>query len=203
MLTFLSVSPSKSKDKHIKWFCQCECGDISEYLATRVRNGNRTQCKKCSLKNIGLLNSTHGMKNTSTYQSWLSMKDRCLNKNSKDYSTYGAKGITVCKEWVKSFESFYKDMGEKPRGYSIDRIDNTKGYFPENCRWASRSDQQRNKSNSCSWIIKGLPFETMKEAGDHFGVSKETVGKWVNGWVDKRRKKTWSPRNDCKRIPKY
>jgi dTDP-4-dehydrorhamnose 3,5-epimerase-like enzyme len=203
MLKFLSISPNKSKDKHIKWVCECDCGDVSEYLATRVRTGRKTQCAKCSKKMLVPSGLKHGMKNTGTYQSWSSMKDRCLNKNSKDYPAYGARGITVCDSWAMSFEAFYKDMGEKPKGCSIDRIDNTKGYFPENCRWASRSEQQRNKSNSCSWIVKGLHFETMKEASDHFKVSKETISRWVNGWVDKRRNKTWSPRNDCKRIEKY
>jgi len=203
MLEFLSVSSKKSKDKHIKWVCKCSCGDVSEYIATRVRHNRVSNCKKCASKASGEKSRTHGMGRTSTYHSWLSMKDRCLNEKSKDYPNYGGAGLTVCKEWATSFEEFYLDMGEKPAGCSIDRIDNTQGYWKENCRWATRSDQQRNKKKSCTWVVKGIMFNTMKEAAGHFGVSEPTIGKWVNGWYDKREDKHWSPRNDCKRIPKY
>ena len=203
MLEFLSVSPNKSKDHHIKWVCRCSCGDVSEYIATRVRYNRVSNCKKCSAKVAGEKLKTHGMRGTKTYLSWSSMKDRCLNEKSKDYKRYGGAGITLCQEWATSFEKFYLDMGEKPAGCSIDRIDNTKGYFKENCRWATSSEQQRNKRDSYIWIIKGIQFNTMKEAAEYFGVAAPTIGKWVNGWYDKRANKQWSPRNDCKRIKKY
>ena len=143
------------------------------------------------------------MKGSTEYMSWNSMKFRCLNKNSKDYKEYGAKGITICEKWINSFKEFYKDLGKKPEGYSLDRIDNTKGYFPENCRWASRSTQQQNKRNSCIWEIKGKEFFSLKEAADFFGVTKTTVSKWVYGYFDKRRNNFSEPRNDCRKILKY
>jgi hypothetical protein len=203
MLKFISVSENKTRDKHIKWFCQCDCGDISEYLATHVRNNKKTQCKKCSRKLQGEAKKTHGLRNTGTYSTWNAIKTRCLNKKSKDYSAYGGAGIYMCQEWVDSFEQFYLDMGERPKGRSIDRIDNTKGYFKENCRWATRSEQQQNKQCSRIWIIKGVTFKSMQEAADYFKVTKQTIGKWVFGWHDKRRNKQWEPKNDCRTINKY
>lgn len=80
-----------------------------------------------------------------TYRTWTGMKSRCLNPTSWDYYLYGAKGITVCERWL-SFENFLEDMGERPVGRSIDRIDYTKGYEPANCRWATPSEQNKNKS---------------------------------------------------------
>jgi hypothetical protein len=203
MLSFLSEVSERTRDGHKKWLCKCTCGNVDEYIATRVKHHRVNSCKKCSLLAMGEKNKSHGMKNTMTYSSWASMKDRCLNKKSKDYARYGEKGISVCAEWIDSFEQFYIDMGEKPKGTSIDRIDNNLGYFPKNCRWATHSEQQRNKSNSCLWLVNGNVYASLVDAAIEFGVAKQTIIKWVDGWTDKRRNKTWSPKNGCKRLPKY
>ena len=115
-------------------------------------------------------NATHGMRYTTTYASWQAMKDRCLNTKSKDYSRYGEKGITVCKEWL-IFENFYADMGDKPTDYSIDRINNIKGYSKDNCRWANRNTQQRNKSTSL-WIEWKGQVKHIMEVAKELGISK-------------------------------
>lgn len=88
------------------------------------------------------------MQGTPEYYTWRAMKNRCLNKKTDNYKHYGGRGITVCDEWVNSFICFHKDMGSRPKGMSLDRIDNNKGYSKENCRWASSIIQGRNQRTS-------------------------------------------------------
>jgi len=91
-------------------------------------------------------NTKHGMRHTAEYDTWCKIKSRCLNPNNKDYEEYAGRGITISKKWINDFMAFYLHIGKKPEGkYSIDRIDNDKGYIPGNVRWATDSEQQLNK----------------------------------------------------------
>ena len=96
-------------------------------------------------------NTQHGQRHTRTYTSWRHMKIRCLVKTNHDYPKYGGSGIKICEEWL-DFNNFYKDMGDRPEGTTLDRIDNAKGYFKENCRWASYRVQTTNRGKT-----SGLP----------------------------------------------
>jgi hypothetical protein len=98
---------------------------------------------------------THGKRKDPIYYVWRSMKQRCLNKNHKNYDRYGGRGITVCDEWLNSFENFYRDMGDRPKGLSLDRIDNNKGYSKENCRWTTFKNQSRNRVSNVMINYKG------------------------------------------------
>lgn len=86
----------------------------------------------------------HGMRETPTYSSWVSMKSRCLNRNDSSFNRYGGRGITVCDRWL-DFRAFFEDMGPRPHGMSLDRIDGTRGYSPDNCRWATQAEQNANR----------------------------------------------------------
>lgn len=88
---------------------------------------------------------THAMTGTGTYRSWLAMRVRCTDPKHHAWKNYGGRGITVCDRWMESFENFYADMGDRPSGRSLDRVDNDGNYEPGNCRWATRSEQARNK----------------------------------------------------------
>jgi hypothetical protein len=89
---------------------------------------------------------THGMTATKEFYAWSDIKKRCLNENCKAYVNYGGRGITVCDEWINSFETFFNDMGYAPsKSHSIDRINNNDGYYKENCRWTDIKTQANNK----------------------------------------------------------
>lgn len=107
--------------------------------------GVRTESHKKALS-MALLgkNITHGMRRSRTYNSWISMKTRCNNPNALKYPHYGGRGIKVCEQW-QSFEAFYADMGERPEGLTLDRINNDGNYEPSNCRWATASEQNFNR----------------------------------------------------------
>jgi hypothetical protein len=88
---------------------------------------------------------THGQSNTREYHAWHDMIRRCSNPRYRDYMAYGGRGITVCQRWIDSFEFFLLDMGKRPDGLTLDRINNDMGYSPDNCRWATRKQQMRNQ----------------------------------------------------------
>lgn len=173
----------------------CDCGKVVQLPAGRVLNGKKRSHCGCKIDRHAA--KTHGMRYTPEYSSWQAMKARCLDPNNKDYPRWGGSGITVCQEWAESFEAFYLHIGSRPSGTSLDRIDTTKSYEPGNARWATASEQQRNRRTAYRWYIKGEVFETHEEAAQFFGVSDHTVWRWVNGQFDKRRNRFTQPRKDC------
>ncbi len=145
-----------------QWYCKCDCGDIHLVPRSSLRSGHSKGCKKC--QKIDYTNSKkaltkHGMSRTNIYSIWCHMKDRCYNKKDKSYKWYGAKGIKVCNEWRNDFIQFFKDMGYKPINKSLDRIDTTKDYSKNNCKWSTQSEQVSNQRRS---LKKGQTINNWK-----------------------------------------
>lgn len=131
---------------NVLWLCRCECGTERFVRGSEIYLGNSTSC--------GCTRRRHGMTGSRTWKSWDAMKQRCLNPNSPDYPRYGAMGIKVCDRWLK-IDEFLADMGERPEGKTIDRIDNSGNYELGNCRWATASEQQFNKRSNLKLEYQG------------------------------------------------
>jgi hypothetical protein len=144
-LTVLCKSSFKHfRNRCIYWKCRCDCGKIDIYNGAYLRNGDTQSCgcRKIAMHTKRL--TKHGLYGTPTYQIWKGIVNRCTNKNEPAYPRYGGRGITVGDRWRNNFLNFLEDMGERPPDKSIDRINNSKGYFKENCRWTSPKTQARN-----------------------------------------------------------
>lgn len=138
------------RGKDVMWVCRCDCGNTVDVSAHDLSSGHTKSCgciRSESSRNRGKANSTHGLTLTPTYRSWKALRYRTMNPKSKDYPRYGGRGIQVCERW-NSFENFLEDMGHRPPGTSIDRINPDGHYEPENCRWASAHVQTHNRRSS-------------------------------------------------------
>jgi hypothetical protein len=130
----------------VRFECKCECGVLRLVWSSSLRSGGSQGCSSCARKqrNPGWLGRTHGMSYSSVYRVWDSMIRRCKNPTHKKFLHYGGRGIVVCERW-RSFANFYADMGDPPRGLTLERIDNDLGYWLENCKWATYSEQNSNR----------------------------------------------------------
>lgn len=125
----------------------------------------------------------HGLRRSSEYRIWRHMRTRCENPNCHAYKDYGGRGIKVCDRWL-DFASFYADMGPRPSGsHSIDRIDNSIGYSPENCRWATCKEQQRNRRDTRLVLVDGIKA-SLAEHCERLGLKYQTVHKRLTSGAD-------------------
>lgn len=142
------------------WICKCDCGNTVDVLITSLRLGRTKSCGCLSKEKVKERSTTHGMYHTRTYKIWSGMKRRCLNKNYDGYEKYGGRGITVCNRWLE-FSNFLEDMGLAPEDLTLERVDNSKGYSPSNCIWATHTTQSRNRrvqKNNTSGV-KGVSYD--------------------------------------------
>lgn len=135
------VSFSHKQGVHRCYNCLCECGKTKAIMGASLRDGRTKSCGCFMIENA----TTHGLSRTRTYTSWQSMRDRCYNKSYSRYYDYGGRGIRVCDEWKDSFEKFLEEMGERPKGTSLDRIDNNGDYCKSNCKWSTPKEQAKNR----------------------------------------------------------
>jgi len=171
------------KDKNYRSFhlCQCICGNKKIITDYSLKVSTRS-CGCIQKEVVSKTNSTHKMRLTSEYNIWSKMKSRCESPGQKSYKYYGAKGIKVCKRWQK-FENFFADMGQRPTlKHSIDRKDNSKGYCPDNCRWATPKEQGANKTNNKKITI-GTETKHLEEWVRISGTPQSTIKNRLNrGW---------------------
>lgn len=167
----------KNRHGQYMWRCECRCGNRSTVMAGDLVSGWTRSC--------GCSRVVHGMSATRTYYAWRSMRNRCGSSSSRQYRNYGARGLSVCKRW-RSFKMFLKDMGEAPRGKSLERVDNSKGYRPSNCCWATQVEQARNMRTNRVLIFQGVR-RCASEWSVLFGINLRTLyGRLRRGWPVKR-----------------
>lgn len=166
----------EDNSKNYKWLCLCNCGKEKIILGYDLENGHTKSCGCLQKENASIYNIKHGHnkvgKRSKTYQSWVNMIARCTNSSHKQWKDYGGRGIKVCERWLK-FENFLEDMGEAPRGLTIERIKNKKGYFKENCKWATRKEQMRN-TRSNRFIPFNNKIQCISDLAKEFGIHVTT-----------------------------
>lgn len=139
----------KKKRTQVIIKCKCDCGNIIETYHNHLKNGNTKSCgclQKEAIRDIAFIHGhARPKKKTPTYITWKAMRNRCYYPKIHNYNSYGGRGIIVCERWKNSFENFLEDMGERPEGTTLDRINPNGNYEPSNCRWATNEEQSKNK----------------------------------------------------------
>lgn len=176
-----------SSDRHITWTCKCDCGNTKEIIGKCIKSGAIRSCGCISREKSKTLNLSHGMSNTKEYTTWVSMINRCYDKNRESWIHYGGRGIIVCDSW-RNFENFYEDMGDRPEGTTLDRINVNGNYCKENCRWATILEQSNNKRWNRYYVFNGekltkaelsrttgISYGSLRHYLDTVGISVEEV----------------------------
>ncbi|MBQ3021944.1 MAG: hypothetical protein IJD91_01275 [Clostridia bacterium] len=173
-LIVLEFVPNEKRGSY--WLCRCDCGNEKVIRGNCLITKHTESCGCLFLDVRKASTTTHGNSNSRLYSIWKNMKQRCNNPNASKYGTYGGRGICVCDEWLNNFPAFR--TWALSHGYadnlSIDRIDNNKGYFPENCRWADNKTQCRNLRKNVLVKYEGKLI-TISEVAEITGISKETL----------------------------
>lgn len=156
------------------WICECRCGTRVEVKKYKVLEGTTASCGCLQRELAGGRCRTHGLSDTPEYKAWRGMKYRCTNPRCKSYRDYGARGIKVCRRWMR-FENFIIDMGSRPSTkHTIERKDNSKGYEPRNCVWATRLEQNRNRRSVRVYTYGGKKLNLAGWASE-LGVAKSAM----------------------------
>lgn len=177
-LTVISIH--EKRGKFYTWKCVCDCGS-GKIVYPFSSNLKRGKSKSCGCLVVGH-EKTHGMTGTPEHKTWIKMRQRCLNPNDKEYPRYGGRGIKVCERW-DDYLNFISDMGIRPsKDHSIERINNNGDYSPENCKWATRSEQANNRRTSKLIEYNGK-FQTARQWSIELNIDYEKLTiRLDNGW---------------------
>jgi hypothetical protein len=175
-LTVISRAENTTTGK-AQWYCECECDKkIVVVRGEHLRSGHTTSCGCIQKENAAKAQTVHSKSRSRIYRIWASLKKRIQNENNKNYKDYGGRGITICEEWESNFQAF--NEWAISNGYTdnltIDRIDNDKGYSPDNCRWITRKKQCNNKRNNSYITFRGST-KTLSEWAEEYGIQSSTI----------------------------
>lgn len=184
-LTVVSCAGTKTnaRGRSVRtWLCRCVCGKEITVPTSSLSTGNTKSCGCLALEMAGARLRTHGATYTRAHSAWRMMRARCMYPSVTRYDRYGGRGIKVCDRWQNSFENFLADMGEPPSGMSLERIDNDGNYEPGNCKWATQTEQCRNRRNSRRLLHEGRDL-TVEEWSEVTGIHRRTImGRIRLGW---------------------
>jgi hypothetical protein len=182
-LTFVRELPPVVRNRsRRRVVCECDCGAMHEVELHNLVRGYVQSCGCLHREVRPTIRLLHGMTGTPTFRAWVSMRERCRNPKNKCYHMYGGRGIVVCDRW-DSFKEFLEDMGIKPSGASsVERIDNSKGYSPDNCKWAYPTEQANNRRSNRLITYEGNTLSLSAWAREK-GLKPQTLGKRLkDGW---------------------
>jgi len=180
----LGEAPRPASRRAFLWLCRCDCGNERAVRTVPLTSGTSRSCG-CLMRDLcAARNKRHGRVNTGEYHVWVSMKQRCNTPHHKSFARYGGRGIVVCERWA-DFRNFIADMGERPsEDHLLERIDNDGPYSPENCRWATAKEQQRNMRTNHHYTFNGKTL-TLPEWEEETGICEGTLFcRLTNGWSE-------------------
>lgn len=173
-LTVLGMASENTATGKTRCNCICDCGNFVAVISSNLVNGNTRSCGCLKIEITSKAKTTHGKSKTLGYYTWGTMIARCTNPKNYKYPMYGGRGITVCESWLESFANFSVDMGDKPAGKTLDRIDVNGNYEPSNCRWASPKEQANNTRRNRVLTLNGESL-TLTQWSERLGVSPSTL----------------------------
>jgi len=175
------------KHKTRRFLCRCDCGNENKIYIHSLRNGDSKSCGCARTERFIERNTVHNLSRTNLYYVWASIKQRCLNKNHKNYHRYGGRGIEICKDWMDDFMNFrrWATLSGYSKKLTIERKNNDLGYSPDNCEWIPQSEQAKNTCRTRNVTING-ETKTLKGWAAYFNLNHNTVYQRVyNGKTEK------------------
>ena len=178
----VAINRVSTSGRRSVWAFRCDCGTVKEIRLENVRGGITESCGCIRKEKTASRSATHrhtvGRKSTATYRAYAHAKGRCTNPRDPKFANYGGRGVVMCERWLAGFENFLADMGEKPSGLTLDRIDVNGPYAPGNCRWATVRTQARNRTDNV-WVEHGGAHIILKDYAALRGVRYKSLHRLV------------------------